>query len=172
MGTHHRGTEAEIRALDAFIKLSRASDTVGVHAQASYAETGLTPSQFGTMETLYHLGPMCQSDIGKKILRSSGNITLVIDNLEKRALVRREREEGDRRRVSVHLTDEGRKLIARVFPGHVANITAAFGALTAEDQEELARLCKKLGKAVAAQPHRPDDGAPGRPSAPARKNGE
>lgn len=150
MGTHHRGTEAEVRALDAFIKLSRASDTLGVHAQASYADTGLTPSQFGTLETLYHLGPMCQSDIGKKILRSSGNITLVIDNLEKRGLVRREREEGDRRRVSVHLTPEGKKLIARVFPEHAAAITAAFSALSPEEQEELDRLCKKLGKSVAA----------------------
>src|SRR5689334_7755194 len=151
MGTHHRGTEAEVRALDAFIKLSRASDTVGVHAQSSYADTGLTPSQFGTLETLYHLGPMCQSEIGKKILRSSGNITLVIDNLEKRGLVRREREEGDRRRVSVQLTPDGRKLIARVFPSHVAAITAAFGALSPEEQAELDRLCKKLGKAVAAR---------------------
>lgn len=159
MGTHHRGTDAEVRALDAFIKLSRASDTLGVHAQQSYADTGLTASQFGTLETLFHLGPMCQSEIGKKILRSSGNITLVIDNLEKRGLVRREREEGDRRRVSVHLTPEGRKLIARVFPEHVGVITGALSALTADEQEELGRLCKKLGKAVAALP-------------PSRKNGE
>lgn len=150
MGTHHRGTDAEVRALDAFIKLSRASDTLGVHAQQSYASTGLTTSQFGTLETLYHLGPLCQSEIGKKILRSSGNITLVIDNLEKRGLVRREREEGDRRRVSVHLTAEGQELIARVFPEHVTQLTAALGALSSDEQRELGRLCKKLGKAVAA----------------------
>jgi MarR family 2-MHQ and catechol resistance regulon transcriptional repressor len=152
MGTHHRGSDAEVRALDAFIKLSRASDTLGVYAQASYADTGLTSSQFGTLETLYHLGPMCQSEIGKKILRSSGNITLVIDNLEKRGLVRREREEGDRRRVCVHLTPTGQELIARVFPGHVTLITAALGALSADEQTELDRLCKKLGKAVASMP--------------------
>jgi len=149
MGTHHRGPENEVRALDTFIKLSRASDTLGSVA-AAYTESGLTSSQFGTLETLYHLGPMCQTEIGKKILRSSGNITLVIDNLEKRGLVRREREEGDRRRVSVHLTPEGRSTIARVFPEHVAMITAAMSALAPEEQEELARLCKKLGKAVAA----------------------
>ena len=122
MGTHHRGTDAEVRALDAFIKLSRASDAVAGHAQQTPADAGLTSSQFGTLETLYHLGPMCQSEIGRRILRSSGTITLVIDNLEKRGLVRREREEGDRRRVSVRLTPEGREIIARVFPGHAALI--------------------------------------------------
>lgn len=152
MGTHHRGTEAEVRALDTFIKLSRASDTVGAHALTSYSDTGLTISQFGTLEALYHLGPLCQTEIGKKILRSSGNITLVIDNLEKRGLVRREREGGDRRRVSVQLTPEGRKLISQVFPLHVEVITSAFSALEPEEQAELGRLCKKLGKAVAALP--------------------
>ena len=149
MGTHHRGPENEVRALDTFIKLSRASDTLGGVASA-YTESGLTTSQFGTLETLYHLGPMCQTEIGKKILRSSGNITLVIDNLEKRGLVRREREEGDRRRVSVHLTPEGRELIAKVFPEHVTLITSAMSVLTPEEQADLARLCKKLGKGVAA----------------------
>ncbi len=151
MGTHHRGPENEVRALDTFIKLSRASDTLGGVA-AAYTGSGLTSSQFGTLETLHHLGPMCQTEIGKKILRSSGNITLVIDNLEKRGLVRREREEGDRRRVSVHLTPEGRSVIARVFPEHVAMITAAMSVLAPEEQAELARLCKKLGKGVAATP--------------------
>jgi len=152
MGTHHRGAASEVRALDTFIKLSRAADTVGMYAQASYADTGLTTSQFGTLETLYHLGPLCQTEIGKKILRSSGNITLVIDNLEKRGLVKREREGEDRRRVSVQLTPEGRKLISRVFPEHVAVLSAAFSALTAAEHDELGRLCKKLGKAVAALP--------------------
>ncbi|MFO0589514.1 MAG: MarR family transcriptional regulator [Polyangiaceae bacterium] len=148
MGTHHRGPEDQVRALDTFIKLNRAADTVGSIA-AAYAEHGLTSSQFGTLETLYHLGPMCQTEIGKKILRSSGNITLVIDNLEKRGLVRREREEGDRRRVSVHLTPEGQELIAKVFPEHVTLITAALSSLAPAEQDELGRLCKKLGRAVA-----------------------
>jgi MarR family 2-MHQ and catechol resistance regulon transcriptional repressor len=149
MGTHHRGPDAEVRALDTFIKLSRASDTIAAHTTLTYASAHLTSSQFGTLETLHHLGPLCQTDIGKKLLRSSGNITLVIDNLEKRGLVRRERSEGDRRRVSVHLTAEGQELISRLFPEHARSITRAMSALSPAEQEELGRLCKKLGKAVA-----------------------
>lgn len=149
MATHHRGPEAEVRALDTFIKLSRAADTLAGHTALSVADMGLTSSQFGTLEALHHLGPLCQTEIGKKILRSSGNITLVIDNLEKRGLVRRERSEGDRRRVRVSLTPEGDELIARVFPEHAGRITKALSTLTPAEQEELGRLCKKLGKAVA-----------------------
>ncbi len=101
---------------------------------------------------------MCQSEIGKKILRSSGNITLVIDNLEKHGYVRREREDGDRRRVSVQLTKEGRALIERIFPMHAGLITSALSALSPEEQEELGRLCKKLGRSLSAQ--RAGAGAP------------
>jgi CDP-glucose 4,6-dehydratase len=44
---------------------------------------------------------MSQSEIGAKLLKSSGNVTLVVDNLEKRGLVRRERDSDDRRVVTV-----------------------------------------------------------------------
>jgi MarR family 2-MHQ and catechol resistance regulon transcriptional repressor len=47
------------------------------------AEPKLTISQFGVLEALYHKGPLCQRDIASKILKSTGNITLVIVNLEK-----------------------------------------------------------------------------------------
>jgi MarR family 2-MHQ and catechol resistance regulon transcriptional repressor len=89
---------------------------------------------------------MCQSDIGAKLLKSSGNITLVIDNLEKRDLVRRERDPDDRRMVIVSLTEKGRDLIERIFPGHVAAILAEMSILTAAEQETLGRLCRQLGK--------------------------
>jgi len=52
--------------------------------------------------------------------------------------------------VAVHLTPEGRKLIASIFPAHVETITRLFGVLDKGEQEELARLCRKLGLALAA----------------------
>ncbi|MGD9411095.1 MAG: MarR family transcriptional regulator [Desulfobacterales bacterium] len=54
--------------------------------------------------------------MGQKILRSSGNITMVIDNLEKNGLVKRERREADRRLFIVHLTDRGYNRIKKRFP--------------------------------------------------------
>ena len=72
MGTHYQGTKAEVRALDAYIKLLRASDSiVGRLGQNLRAEDELTLSQFGVLEALLHLGPMCQRDLGAKILKSS-----------------------------------------------------------------------------------------------------
>jgi MarR family 2-MHQ and catechol resistance regulon transcriptional repressor len=149
MGTHYRGSAREVRALDALIKLVRAAGSVGTRIDRRLAEHGLTETQFGILEVLLHLGPKCQADLGRKLLRSGGNITLVVDNLEKRRLVRRVRSEEDRRFVTVSLTPEGRKLIASIFPAHVEAMTRIFGVLDKDEQEELARLCKKLGLALA-----------------------
>jgi MarR family 2-MHQ and catechol resistance regulon transcriptional repressor len=123
----------------------RAAESMTARIHRHLSATGLTISQFAVLEALYQLGPLSQREIGKKILRSSGNITMVIDNLEKNGLVRRERHEADRRFFIVHLTDKGYHLINKIFPPHAAVIAKDLGVLTAAEQDALARLCKKLG---------------------------
>jgi len=145
VGSRYRGKEEEVRALSALINLSRASDSlVAAHARR-LAKDGLTLRQFGVLETLYHLGPMMQSEIGKKLLKTSGDMTMVVKNLEKQGLVRRRRSAEDRRCVAVHLTAKGTRLVERVLPGHVAGIVEDFARLTPEEQVELRRLCRTLG---------------------------
>jgi MarR family 2-MHQ and catechol resistance regulon transcriptional repressor len=146
MGTRHQGTAEEVRALDAFIKLIRCGDSVSARLAGSLTDAGLTDSQFGVLEALYHVGPLHQCDLGQKLLKSGGNITTVVDNLEKDGLVRRERGVADRRFVTVHLTAEGRRLVKRVFPEHLRRIVKEMGILTAGEQETLGRLCKILGR--------------------------
>ncbi len=151
MGTHYKGKKAEMRALDAYLKLMRAADTLGVHTLRYLKDRSLTESQFGVLESLLHLGPMQQSVISEKLLKSGGNITMVIDYLEMQDLIRREVNPTDRRCIKVHLTPKGRELIASMFPSHVEFLTAMMKNLTAVEQEQLAVLCRKLGTGVASQ---------------------
>ena len=139
---HNTGTA---RALDTYVKLMRATESVTARAHRQLSAFGLSFSQFGVLEALYHIGPMSQSEVGQKILRTSGNMTMVIDNLEKRDLVKRERSQADRRFLIVHLTEKGRKLISKIFPSHATEIAREFGVLTATEQQTLGKLCKKLG---------------------------
>ena len=145
MGTHHRGPAREVRALDAYIKLLRGANAVTQRIHAHLRDDGLTVSQFGVLEALYHLGPLAQRDLCRKLLQSGGNMTLVVVNLEKRGLVRRERPAENRRLVMVRLTPAGRRLIKRVFPRHAEIVADEFATLTAAEQKELSRLMKKLG---------------------------
>lgn len=143
--SRYRGTGAERLALSTYLKLTRASETLWNRLAPGLQRHDLTPSQFGVLEALHHLGPMHQCELGERILKSSGNMTLVIDNLERRGLVRRERSAEDRRFIRVHLTDEGEQLIRRVFPVHADAITRELAILTQEEQRILGNLCRKLG---------------------------
>lgn len=147
MGTRYRGTREEVNALNTFIKLMRAADSLTSRLSPVLSSTRLTMSQFGALEVLFHLGPVCQGELGRKLLRSGGNITMVVDNLERRGLVRRERGE-DRRFITVQLTREGRELIQKIFPKHLAALIGEMRILTESEQKTLGRLCKKLGKGL------------------------
>lgn len=151
MPTHHRGKGDEVQALNAFIKLARSMNALQARLLPPLQkEFGLTESQLGVLEALYHLGPMAQGDLCRKILRSGSNVTTVVDNLERDRLVRRERDETDRRVQMVHLTERGKTLIAKAFPVHAERITEAMSVLTRDEQRELGRLCRKLGTAVSS----------------------
>ena len=146
MPTHYKGSPEQVLALDTYIKFTRAMNSLESRLARSRALQNLTGTQFGVLEALLHLGPMSQSEIGSKLLKSGGNITLVIDNLERCGLVLRQTGLKDRRITTVSLTAKGKELIEAIFPAQVEVIMKEFGVLTADEQKTLSRLCKKLGK--------------------------
>lgn len=142
---------ATVLALSTFVKLRRAVNALTSRLTGPLSrEHGLTETQFGVLEALYHLGPMPQARLCEKLLVSGSNLTTVIDNLERNGLVRREPNPDDRRAWLVTLSDKGRGLIARAFPGHAARVRELLGNLTQAEQRELGRLCRTLGLALAA----------------------
>ncbi|HYW35627.1 MAG TPA: MarR family transcriptional regulator [Balneolaceae bacterium] len=145
MGTHYRGTKEDRLTLDAFIKLTRASESLNRRLNQHLAEADLTVSQFGVLEAIYHLGPLNQKALCDKLLKTGGNITMVVDNLEKCHLVERQQNPDDRRSMLVHLTSRGEDFISSFFPEHLENIRQEFADLSSEEKKELARICKKLG---------------------------
>jgi len=151
MPTHFTGSRAEKRTLDTFIKLTRCTNSVLARLAQRQTVSDLTYSQFAVLEALHHLGAMTQGEISSKILKSTSNLTTVIDNLERNGLVRRERDMKDRRVIHVHLTEAGKGKIEAVFPNHVAALVEEFSVLSASEQETLGQLCKKLGKGTESR---------------------
>src|SRR5271155_6276168 len=94
MPTHFQGDADTVRALSAYINLIRATDSTVAKATAHLEGLGVTTGQFAVLEALLHLGPMCQHTLGEKLLRSGGNVTLVVDNLERHGWGRRGRAGG------------------------------------------------------------------------------
>jgi DNA-binding MarR family transcriptional regulator len=111
---------------------------------ARLAEYELTLSQFGVLEALYHKGPMKICEIIEKTLSTSGNMTVVIKNLERGGYVTRERDDEDRRAFVIKLKEKGRVIIADVFPKHLNDLNEAFSKLDFEEKHQLLSLLKKL----------------------------
>ncbi len=146
MPTHFQGSPKQRRSLDLWIKLARACEAFAFRTSKPVTDAGLTPMQFGVLETLLHLGPLMPSQLAEKHLKSRNNVTVVIDHLERDGLVRRQRCLMDRRAQWIHLTDEGRRTIEAVFPCFVEAVVADTSVLTDEEQDQLCVLLKKLGK--------------------------
>ncbi len=140
----YAGTSQERLALRTFVKMVRAANGLSARLNRPLADAGLSESQFGVLEALLHLGPLHQRELAAKILRTHGNVTLVVDHLEKRGLVRRERGSTDRRYIRVHLTPEGESLVRGLFPAHAARLAEEMSVLSEDEQRELGRLCRRL----------------------------
>ncbi|MCY9657790.1 MarR family transcriptional regulator [Paenibacillus anseongense] len=133
-------------SLDLYIALSRASEWVNAHGDRDIRKHGLNRTEFGVLELLYHKGAQPIQQIGSKVLMSSGNITYVVDKLEKKEFVVRRTSTEDRRLVFAEITVKGKQFIEEVFPKHIEVIENAVAGLTAEEKRMASQLLKKLGK--------------------------
>jgi MarR family transcriptional regulator, 2-MHQ and catechol-resistance regulon repressor len=138
-------------ALDAYVKLLRASRAVLARVEPRLAAAGLTPTQFGVLEAILHLGPLSQRELCLKVLTSPGNMTDVVDKLQARRLVQRVRQPADRRAVQVELTADGRALVEPLFARHAGDIREAMDSLNSEELRQLAELLRRLGTAAQGE---------------------
>ena len=134
-----------------WLVLWKAAQAVEAYAKGSIEHLELCGSDFAVLEALLHKGPLPVGDIGRKVLLTSGSITVAVDRLEAKGLVERRASADDRRARIVHLTKEGRKLITRAYAGHAADMEQLASELSAAERATLIRLLKRIGfKAVAA----------------------
>ncbi len=139
--------EAEhVQDLKTVIALSR---SINLHNRAAlevFRKYGLTIAQFGVLEALYHKGPMKIGEITEKILSTAGNMTVVIQNLERNGLIDCRQHPIDRRARLVFLTDQGANILQELFPSYLEVVRNVFSPLSDEEKQIVTRLLKKLIK--------------------------
>ena|SRR5437879_1201988 len=67
-----------------FLVLWKAARAVQVYAESSVSELEMCGSDFAVLEALLHKGPLPVNEIGKKVLLTSGSITVAVDRLKAR----------------------------------------------------------------------------------------
>ena len=132
--------------LKTMIVFSKAERTIRSREYRAIKENNLTPTQFAVLETLYSKGNLRIQDLIDKMLATSGNMTVVIKNMERDGWIFRTADPNDGRAFLVGLTPAGRDKVETILPDHIESVKNALSVLTEEDQEDLIRILKKFKK--------------------------
>jgi MarR family transcriptional regulator, 2-MHQ and catechol-resistance regulon repressor len=115
----------------------------------SVRECGLTHAQFDIIATLGNTPGMSIKELGDKTLITKGTLTGVIDRLEAKGLVARERSCDDKRSFFVRLTPAGEDTFKDAFPKVVEQGRLLFSSYKEADFEEMDRILRKLKTLIA-----------------------
>lgn len=130
--------------LRAYIGLSRIKNTIDRDSNRLVKKYGLSLAQFAVMEALFHKGDMCVGEVREVILSSSGTMPVIVRNLKKKSLLLSYKDEEDKRKEILSLTDKGRDLISEVFPENKEIIKGYFENLSKKEIRDFIKLLQKM----------------------------
>ena len=129
-----------------WVRLNMTYQLVNHEIQKTLKKENLTPSQLDILVCLGRTGGLTLGEIGNRLLVSGGNITGVVDRLERSGYVYRDRDKDDRRVVSAKLTPKGAELHKEILPVFKRKLNETMNVLEPEEQRQLNRLLKKLSQ--------------------------
>ncbi len=109
---------------------------------------GLSFPQFMVLEALMHKDEMCIGDIKDTILSSNGTIPVIIQNLEKQGLLKRRKDQTDRRKSMISLTAQGRQIIEKIVPENENMYRARFQIWSKEEKRTLIQLLNRYHQII------------------------
>jgi DNA-binding MarR family transcriptional regulator len=140
-----RGGGLRRHSLLAWLRMWRVVQKVERTAAEHLRAYGLNYAQF---DVLAHVGAAegsKQKELGESLLVTKGNVSHLIDQMERRGLVWR-RQEGRTNRL--YLTEEGRQLFEEVVPAHEDLVHQQMSALSEEEQAQLHELLRGLDRSL------------------------
>lgn len=132
--------------LSTLVVFTRAEHSIHRREHQTIKDYDLTAAQFGVLEALYVKGDLKIGQLIEKILTTSGNMTVVVRNLEKAGLVKKVEDPNDKRSTIISLTHVGREKIEEILPSHYQNIIDIFSVLSDEEKLTLKEILKKLSQ--------------------------
>lgn len=132
-------------SLKLFVVFSRAFESIQTQVANDIKRYGLNQTEFAVLELLYHKGEQPIQKIGKKVLLASSSITYVVDKLEQKKLLKRQACPKDRRVTYAVITEEGKSLMADVFPKHKQSLREILAGLHVDEKAKMIDQLKRLG---------------------------
>ncbi len=101
---------------EAFVNLQRTADALMQGLAAALKPTGLSPAQYNVLRILRGAGPdgLACREVGERMITRDPDITRLLDRLEQRDLVTRNRDRADRRVITTRITEEGMRILRKL----------------------------------------------------------
>lgn len=130
----------------AFVSVQLTSESLKAGTTHLFKDKDLTGSQYNVLRILRGAGKegLCGREIGDRMMTKDSDITRMLDRLEARGLISRERQAEDRRYVQAFITEEGLGLLAELDTPVLELHKSQLGHMTGSELESLIAL---LGKA-------------------------
>ena len=122
-------------------------------AAANGPHVELNMQELRVVEFLGNEGPRMMRELAEHLTVAVNSMTSIVDNLERKQLVRRQRSEEDRRVIRVELTDAGRDIHQSLVEVNLRLFRSMLGVLTEDEQEIFMVLFRKIARAGRSQVH-------------------
>ena len=132
------------KSMAVYISMSRVINTLRRENNKLILKHNLTLGQFAVMEALYSKGRLSTGEVMEKILTTSGNIPVIVKNLEKDGFITREQDESDKRRFILDLTEKGKDLMDEIVPENLKFMDELISLWDDDEKEELIILMNKF----------------------------
>jgi DNA-binding MarR family transcriptional regulator len=147
MGVHVKSSEAAEETRVVLDSIRRLVQGLRVAARGAESELGLSGAQLFVLQKLGEEPRMSVNDLAERTFTHQSSVSVVVQRLVDKGLVRRDASEADRRRVELSLTPAGRKLLSR---SPLASQERMIGAVTAMPPAARRQLAQRLAELVAA----------------------
>ncbi len=131
-------------AIDCYLLLRRTHDMLARYVESELNSHGTSSAQYGVLVNLFRMQPCSLTDLSTKLFRTSGNITSLIDRMERDGLVERLDHPEDRRVTQVRLTEKGVEILHSLRPHHRAFLSDLMNCCCDDDLSQLTELLGKL----------------------------
>lgn len=132
------------KSMAVYISMSRVINTLRRENNKLILKHDLTLGQFAVMEALYSKGKLSTGEVMEKILSTSGNIPVIVKNLEKDGFITRKQDDSDKRRFILDLTDKGKDLMDEIVPENLKFMDELISLWDDDEKEELIILMNKF----------------------------
>lgn len=140
--------QLEDQVLVALRRIIRATD---IHSRRLARDTGLTTPQLVVLRAVADADAPTVSEIARTVSLSQATVTTLLNKLESREFVSRERSKQDRRRVNVRLTRPGRKVLANAPQPLQEQFSDRFQGLETWEQYQLVASLERIANMMDAE---------------------